>query len=48
METVCIALQKNPYLTVEKKIGHIQWFKEYFDQKEKQDILELSRAAGED
>lgn len=38
MELVCVGLSKNPYITVEEKIGHINWFKNYFN--EKKDMLQ--------
>ncbi|XP_018393215.1 PREDICTED: 28S ribosomal protein S31, mitochondrial isoform X2 [Cyphomyrmex costatus] len=38
MELVCTGLSKNPYLTVEEKIAHIMWYKEYFESK--QDLLQ--------
>ncbi|KAL0125567.1 hypothetical protein PUN28_004586 [Cardiocondyla obscurior] len=38
MELVCVGLSKNPYLTVQEKIQHIMWYKEYF--KSKQDLLQ--------
>jgi len=44
MELVCVGLQRNPYITLEKKLGHIQWFREYFEDQDKQDILKLSGA----
>lgn len=37
MELVCVGLSKNPWLTVEQKKEHIEWYRNYFD--EKQDIL---------
>ncbi|KAF5296169.1 hypothetical protein FQA39_LY12623 [Lamprigera yunnana] len=37
MELVCVGLSKNPYITVQMKKEHIEWFKDYF--KEKEDIL---------
>ncbi|XP_077340325.1 small ribosomal subunit protein mS31 isoform X2 [Lithobates pipiens] len=37
MELVVCGLSKNPYLTVQQKKEHIDWFREYFNQKE--DIL---------
>lgn len=37
MELVCVGLSKNPYMTVQEKIGYIMWYKEYFDGKK--DIL---------
>jgi small subunit ribosomal protein S31 len=38
MELVCNGLSKNPYLTVQEKINHIMWYKEYFESK--QDLLQ--------
>ncbi|XP_053312301.1 28S ribosomal protein S31, mitochondrial isoform X2 [Spea bombifrons] len=40
MELVICGLSKNPYLTVQQKRDHIEWFREYFEQKE--DILKES------
>ncbi|XP_011252170.1 28S ribosomal protein S31, mitochondrial [Camponotus floridanus] len=37
MELVCTGLSKNPYLTVEEKINHIVWYKDFFESK--QDLL---------
>lgn len=34
MELVCIGLSKNPYMTVDEKMEHITWYKEYFKGKE--------------
>ncbi len=31
MELVCTGLSKNPYMTIGKKRGHIEWFREYLD-----------------
>jgi small subunit ribosomal protein S31 len=44
MELVCVGLQKNPYISLEKKLGHIQWFKDYFEDEDTKDILKLSGA----
>ncbi|XP_044256559.1 28S ribosomal protein S31, mitochondrial [Tribolium madens] len=33
MELVCVGLSKNPYLTVDAKKEHIEWFKNYFEEK---------------
>lgn len=33
MELVCVGLSKNPYLTVNAKIEHIEWYKKYFEDK---------------
>ncbi|XP_036146452.1 28S ribosomal protein S31, mitochondrial [Monomorium pharaonis] len=38
MELVCVGLSKNPYMTVQEKVQHIMWYKEYF--KSKQDLLQ--------
>ncbi|XP_062910450.1 28S ribosomal protein S31, mitochondrial [Mobula hypostoma] len=40
MELVVNGLSKNPYLTVQQKIEHIDWFRQYFQGK--QDILNES------
>jgi small subunit ribosomal protein S31 len=34
MELVCIGLSKNPYLSVKQKKEHIDWFRQYFKEKE--------------
>lgn len=34
MELVCTGLSKNPHLTVERKKAHIEWYKNYFAEKE--------------
>lgn len=33
MELVCVGLSKNPYLTVDAKKEHIEWYKNYFEEK---------------
>lgn len=33
MELVCVGLSKNPYMTVETKKGHIEWYRKYFEEK---------------
>ncbi|XP_042637502.1 28S ribosomal protein S31, mitochondrial [Orycteropus afer afer] len=40
MELVTCGLSKNPYLSVKQKIEHIEWFRNYFN--EKKDILQES------
>lgn len=42
MELVINGLSKNPYLTVKQKMEHIEWFREYFQQKE--EVLKESEA----
>jgi small subunit ribosomal protein S31 len=38
MELVCVGLSKNPYITVQMKLEHINWFRNYFEEKKQ--ILE--------
>jgi len=33
MELVCVGLSKNPYITLQMKLEHINWFRDYFDKK---------------
>ena len=33
MELVCIGLSKNPYLSVQQKREHIEWYRNYFEEK---------------
>ena len=33
MELVVTGLSKNPYMSVQQKIEHINWFREYFEEK---------------
>jgi len=33
MDLVCVGLSKNPYLTVQQKREHIEWYKNYFEEK---------------
>ncbi|ELW61923.1 28S ribosomal protein S31, mitochondrial [Tupaia chinensis] len=40
MELVTCGLSKNPYLSVKQKVEHIEWFRNYFN--EKKDILKKS------
>ena len=42
MELVCVGLSKNPYISVEKKLEHINWFKDYFELPEHNEILRVS------
>lgn len=37
MELVVVGLSKNPFLTVQQKKDHIDWFRDYFQQKK--DVL---------
>lgn len=44
MELVCAGLQGNPYITVEKKREHIRWFRDYFLNEDRYEVLRLSGA----
>lgn len=33
MELVCVGLSKNPYMSVQHKKEHIEWFQNYFNDK---------------
>lgn len=33
MELVCVGLSKNPYMTVETKREHIEWYRKYLEDK---------------
>lgn len=39
METVCVALSKNPYASVQYKLDTIDWFRQYFNRPEVTEIL---------
>ena len=39
METVCVALSKNPYASVQYKLDTIDWFRQYFNRPEVNEIL---------
>jgi len=39
MEVVCLGLSKNPYVSSQKKLETILWFKEYFERPENNEIL---------
>ena len=46
MELVVVGLSQNPYFTVQQKKDHVQWFRDYF--KDKQHIIdEVVQIAGE-
>jgi len=44
MELVCVGLSKNPYISAEKKVEHINWYRDYFMKPEHKDILRASGA----
>ena len=44
MELVCVGLSKNPYISAQKKLDHINWYKDYFEQPDHSEILRLSGA----
>jgi len=39
MEVVCLGLSKNPFVTSQKKLETILWFKEYFERPDNNEIL---------
>jgi len=39
MEVVCLGLSKNPYVSSQKKLDIILWFKDYFERPENNEIL---------
>eukprot|EP00092_Neocalanus_flemingeri_P024788 GFUD01026877.1.p1 GENE.GFUD01026877.1~~GFUD01026877.1.p1 ORF type:complete len:382 (-),score=91.35 GFUD01026877.1:44-1189(-) len=39
MEVVCLGLSKNPYVSSQKKLDTILWFKDYFERPENNEIL---------
>lgn len=47
MELLCVALSKNPYLTVQQKREHLDWYRDYFEEKKDilQRIIEEKQAA---
>lgn len=44
MDLVVVGLSMNPYITVERKVENINWFRDYF--KAKEDILQETGALG--
>lgn len=42
MELVVVGLSKNPYISVDRKVENINWFRDYF--KEKEDVLKAAGA----
>nr|CAD7412308.1 unnamed protein product [Timema poppensis] len=46
MELVCVGLSKNPYITVQDKKDHLDWFGQYFESK-KEILTEVGALAGE-
>lgn len=34
MDLVCLGLSKNPYISLERKKEHIEWYRQYFKKKE--------------
>ncbi|GIY67423.1 28S ribosomal protein S31, mitochondrial [Caerostris extrusa] len=39
MELVTVGLSKNPYISVERKIQTINWFRDYFKEKEQLKVI---------
>ena len=48
METICLGLSQNPYMSSEKKVDTIMWFKDYFERPENNEILVHSGCWEED
>ena len=46
MELVVVGLSKNPYLTVQEKHAHVDWFRNYF--KDKIEIVEALLSESKD
>ena len=44
MELVTLGLSKNPYISAQKKVEHINWYKDYFEKPEHKEILKASGA----
>lgn len=42
MELVTVGLSQNPHISVQRKHEHIDWFRQYF--REKQEVLKISGA----
>lgn len=50
MELVCVGLSKNPYYTVQQKREHIEWFRDYFEEKKEilqNVVMDSNVAAGQ-
>ncbi|XP_061509045.1 small ribosomal subunit protein mS31 [Anopheles gambiae] len=47
MELVCVGLSKNHYITAQEKREHIEWFRDYFEQKKEllQDLIVAEAAS---
>jgi hypothetical protein len=41
MELVCVGLSKNPYMTIEKKREHLDWFAHYFSKQQIEKVHRL-------
>ena len=44
MELVTVGLSKNPHISAEKKVEHINWYRDYFEKPEHKEILKASGA----
>jgi len=44
MELVTVGLSKNPHISAQKKVEHIHWYRDYFEQPEHKEILKASGA----
>ncbi|KAK5979652.1 hypothetical protein GCK32_009791 [Trichostrongylus colubriformis] len=41
MELVCVGLSKNPYMKIEKKMDHLKWFANFFNEEKQKLIKKL-------
>ena len=41
MSLVCTGMSRNPYMTVQEKLAHIDWFRDYFWQRVKAGNFEV-------
>uniref|UniRef100_A0A914WRL1 Small ribosomal subunit protein mS31 n=1 Tax=Plectus sambesii TaxID=2011161 RepID=A0A914WRL1_9BILA len=48
MELVCNGLSKNPYMTVTKKVEHLEWFATYFDEQRVATVTRLHERGQQD
>lgn len=44
MELVCVGLQRNPFITADAKVSHINWYRAYFEDEERNEVLKLAGA----
>uniref|UniRef100_A0A1I7YFT2 Small ribosomal subunit protein mS31 n=1 Tax=Steinernema glaseri TaxID=37863 RepID=A0A1I7YFT2_9BILA len=44
MELVCVGLSKNPHMTARKKVEHLRWFVDYFNEQKVEQVHRLHEA----